>query len=124
MQFCRLPCDDPFQQAIDRKIPPPRNTPPPDPFAPIFTKSSGSLSERSTLKTPYDFLLQQNMSPTSDQSYPILFDNPFQPAVGLHMPTSGGDLLNPPYAINNAAGALSNATAPVSFYIHSVYTRH
>ena len=128
MQFCRLPCDDPFQQAIDLKMPPPRNTPPPDPFAPIFTKSRG---KRSTLNTPYGSLLQQDMSPTPDQS---LFDNPLQPAVDLHMPTgnaltsytdtTGEDLLNPPYTINNVAGALSSATASVSSYIYSVYNRH
>ncbi len=60
-------------------------------------------------------------------------DNPFQAAVKVLMPpsnttcpetvtvftnSSGGlskrDLLNPPYAINNAAGALSSRTLSVS----------
>ncbi|KAH9483447.1 putative alpha/beta-glucosidase agdC [Psilocybe cubensis] len=69
--FCNLPCDDPYQQAIQMNIPPPRANPPPDPNTPIFVNSSGqALSRRDDV-----------------------------------------DLLNPPYAINNAAGALSSKTA-------------
>ena len=138
MQFCRLPCDDPFQQAIDQKMPPPRNTPPPDPSAPIFTKSSSNSNKRSFLNPPYISLLQQDMSM---QFCPLSFDNLFQPVVDLHMPTcnivppdtapvftdssrsmSKVDLLNPPYAINNAAGALSSLTAFVSSYNNPVCT--
>jgi len=138
MQFCRLPCDDPFQQAIDQKMPPPRNTPPPDPSAPIFTESSGNLNKRSLLNTQYSSLLQ---SLTSMQFCPLSFDNLFEPVVDLHMPTydivppdaapiftnssrtlSNIDLLNPPYAINNVAGPLSSLTAFVSSYNNSVYT--
>ncbi len=134
MQFCRLPCDNPFQQAIDLKMPPPRSTLPPDPSTPIFTKSTTSLNKRSFLNPTYGSLLQQDMSLTSMQFCPLSFDNPFQ----QHMPTciivlpdtvpiftnssrssSDRDLLNPPYAINNAAGALSSTTAFVSSYNNS-----
>ncbi|KIM49885.1 glycoside hydrolase family 31 protein [Hebeloma cylindrosporum] len=66
--FCNLPCDDPFQQAIDQSMPPPRANPPPDPNTPIFGNSTSELTKRE-------------------------------------------DYLNPPYAINNAAGALSSKTA-------------
>ncbi|PPQ91932.1 hypothetical protein CVT25_000975 [Psilocybe cyanescens] len=38
--FCNLPCDDPYQQAIQMNIPPPRTNPPPDPNTPIFVNSS------------------------------------------------------------------------------------
>ncbi|KAF9443144.1 glycoside hydrolase family 31 protein [Macrolepiota fuliginosa MF-IS2] len=67
--FCNLPCDDPFQQAIEQFLPPPRSNPPPDPNAPIF----GNVS---------------------------------QPHIGRR-----DDVLEPPYAINNAAGPLSSKTA-------------
>ncbi|PPQ75953.1 hypothetical protein CVT24_000131 [Panaeolus cyanescens] len=70
--FCNLPCDDPFQQAIDQQMPPPRRRDPPAADVPIFTAESGRLTRRR-------------------------------------------DILNPPYAINNAAptGALSSKTAAV-----------
>ncbi|KAF9043930.1 alpha-glucosidase [Panaeolus papilionaceus] len=72
--FCDLPCDDPFQQAIDQQMPPPRRRPPPASDVPIFTAESGQLARRAER-----------------------------------------DILNPPYAINNAAptGALSSKTAAV-----------
>ncbi|KAF8061837.1 alpha-glucosidase [Lyophyllum atratum] len=66
--FCNLPCTDPFQQAKDQGLPPPRTGSPPDPNAPIFVDSSNVKVKRD-------------------------------------------DILNPPYAINNAAGALSSKTA-------------
>ncbi|KAJ7184493.1 alpha-glucosidase, partial [Mycena filopes] len=34
--FCDLPCDNPFQQAIQQALPPPRSTSPPPPDTPIF----------------------------------------------------------------------------------------
>ncbi|KAI0806670.1 alpha-glucosidase [Fomes fomentarius] len=34
--FCIFPCADPFQQARDQNLPPPRPAPPPDPNAPIL----------------------------------------------------------------------------------------
>ncbi|PPQ68234.1 hypothetical protein CVT24_005042 [Panaeolus cyanescens] len=72
--FCNLPCDDPFQQAIDQQMPPQRTLSPPAPDVPIFTTQSGQLNRR-----------------------------------------ADRDILNPPYAINNAApsGALSSKTAAV-----------
>ncbi|KAG6915918.1 hypothetical protein DXG01_009248 [Tephrocybe rancida] len=65
--FCNLPCTDPFQQAIQQQLPPPRHDPVPDPNTPIFVNS--------TQKTKRD------------------------------------NILSPPYAIKNAAGALSSKTA-------------
>jgi hypothetical protein len=80
-QFCNLPCDDPFQQAIDQSMPPPRTNPPPDPNTPIFGDSASQLIKRE-------------------------------------------DYLNPQYAINNAAGALSSKTAFVrkTFIIFNLQT--
>ncbi|KAJ4475469.1 glycoside hydrolase family 31 protein [Lentinula aciculospora] len=66
--FCVLPCTDPFQQAQEMALPPPRTAPAPDPNTPIFGNSSLSLIKRD-------------------------------------------DLLNPPYAIQNAAGNLSALTS-------------
>ncbi|KAJ3503381.1 hypothetical protein NLJ89_g8460 [Agrocybe chaxingu] len=75
--FCNLPCDNPFEQAIEQNMPPPRTTLPPDPNAPIFVNATSSSS--SELK-------------------------------------KREDLLNPPYAINNAAGPISSRTAFVRAY--------
>lgn len=68
LQFCDLPCEDPFQQAILQSMPPPRANPPPDPNTPIFGDFTSQLAKRE-------------------------------------------DYLDPPYAINNAGGALSSKTA-------------
>ncbi|KAI0806671.1 alpha-glucosidase [Fomes fomentarius] len=38
--FCDYPCDDPFEQAKQQNLPPPRSNPPPDPNAPIFGQQS------------------------------------------------------------------------------------
>ncbi|KAJ7042059.1 alpha-glucosidase [Mycena alexandri] len=37
--FCNLPCDDPFQQAVEQALPPPRSTSPPPPDTPIFVNT-------------------------------------------------------------------------------------
>ncbi|KAJ6469014.1 alpha-glucosidase [Mycena vitilis] len=37
--FCDLPCDNPFQQAVQQALPPPRSTAPPPPDAPIFVNT-------------------------------------------------------------------------------------
>ncbi|KAG5654020.1 hypothetical protein H0H81_008330 [Sphagnurus paluster] len=66
--FCELPCTNPFEQAVQQKLPPPRSSPPPKPDTPIFVQSSPGKTKRD-------------------------------------------DILNPPYAINNAAGPLSGKTA-------------
>lgn len=76
--FCTYPCTDPFQQAAEQDLPPPRTTIPPDPNAPIFVNSTDSNVVLSLQKRQSD---------------------------------SGEDVLNPPYAIDNAAGALSNRTS-------------
>ncbi|KAF9047043.1 glycoside hydrolase family 31 protein [Hymenopellis radicata] len=43
--FCNLPCEDPFQQAIQQALPPNRTTAPPDHDSPIFVNST-SVSRR------------------------------------------------------------------------------
>ncbi|KAJ3553318.1 hypothetical protein NM688_g3681 [Phlebia brevispora] len=40
--FCNYPCTDPFEQAREQDLPPARDTPPPDPNAPIFGEASPS----------------------------------------------------------------------------------
>ncbi|KIK51755.1 glycoside hydrolase family 31 protein [Collybiopsis luxurians FD-317 M1] len=69
--FCDLPCTNPFQQAQQMALPPPRTAPVPDPNTPIFGESPSSLRKRD----------------------------------------DGINLLNPPYAIENAAGDLSSKTS-------------
>ncbi|KAK0441270.1 glycoside hydrolase family 31 protein [Armillaria borealis] len=68
--FCNLPCEDPYDQAREQALPPPRTSLPPNHNAPIF---GGSASKRELTKRD--------------------------------------DILNPLYAINNAAGELSSETA-------------
>ncbi|CCM04538.1 uncharacterized protein FIBRA_06719 [Fibroporia radiculosa] len=80
VQFCDVPCNDPFQQAADQDLPPPRTTIPPDPNAPIFVNSSSA-------------------------------ENSFTLALHKRQLDSNENVLNPPYAIHNAAGALSNLTS-------------
>ncbi|KAF9528421.1 alpha-glucosidase [Crepidotus variabilis] len=49
---CNYPCDNPFQQAKDQGLPPPRKSPAPDPNAPIFTNTN--LTKRDDyLNPPY-----------------------------------------------------------------------
>ncbi|KAG6818327.1 hypothetical protein H0H93_005954, partial [Arthromyces matolae] len=54
--FCVYPCTDPFQQAIDQQLPPPRTSAPPDPDTPIFINSSKNLNivKRDILSPPYN----------------------------------------------------------------------
>lgn len=68
--FCNLPCDDPFQQAIDQQMPPKRTTAPPPHDAPIFTNTSANLVSRFTcrddfLNPPYAI---NNAAPTGQLS--------------------------------------------------------
>ena len=76
-QFCIYPCDDPFAQAAAQGFPPPRDSPPPNPNATIFSNAGLAHAKRAA---PSD---------------------------------AGEDLLNPPYAIDNAQGVLSSRTAYV-----------
>ncbi|KAI0344944.1 alpha-glucosidase [Trametopsis cervina] len=82
--FCVDPCDDPFQQAIEQDLPPARITAPPNQYTDPFNTSL------STFQTPAKRAV---ITPAFDHS--------------------GEDLLHPPYAINNqaGAGALSDRTA-------------
>ncbi|KAJ7063684.1 glycoside hydrolase family 31 protein [Mycena amicta] len=52
--FCDLPCDNPFQQAINQGLPPPRSSAPPDPNTPIFVNSTavGRRNKRDNLLVP------------------------------------------------------------------------
>ncbi|KAJ7700869.1 alpha-glucosidase [Mycena rosella] len=54
LQFCDLPCDNPFQQAVNQALPPPRSTLPPDPNVPIFVNSTPvrRRSKRDSLLVP------------------------------------------------------------------------
>ncbi|KAF8870107.1 family 31 glycoside hydrolase [Gymnopilus junonius] len=58
--FCVLPCDDPFQQAIEQNMPPARTSAPPDPNTPTFTNSSSASPQLNTrddqdlLTPPYE----------------------------------------------------------------------
>ena len=134
MQFCRSPSDDPFQQAKERNVPPPRRTLPPHPSTPIFTDSSGSSRKGFQMIGRAVEWVEKKMSrqPSSLLSY-----NPIQAAVNVPMSPSnsthpetvtsvtnstGGlndrDLLNPPYGINNAAGSLSSRTLAVSSLLY------
>ncbi|KAJ3553233.1 hypothetical protein NP233_g12693 [Leucocoprinus birnbaumii] len=91
--FCNLPCHDPFQQAIEQNLPPPKSHPAPDPNAPIF----------------------QNISTTVLESRDVISEAVFaaQPAADIppEVLRRPDDILSPPYAINNAAGPLSAKTA-------------
>ncbi|KIJ92581.1 glycoside hydrolase family 31 protein [Laccaria amethystina LaAM-08-1] len=69
--FCSLPCDDTFQQAIQQNLPPPRANPPPAHDTPFF----------------------------GDQK------------ITAQNQRRDEDILNPPYAIDNAAGPLSSKTS-------------
>ncbi|KAF8888302.1 glycoside hydrolase family 31 protein [Infundibulicybe gibba] len=48
--FCNLPCDDPFQQAIEQALPPPRSSAPPNAQAPIFVNT---MTKRDINNPPY-----------------------------------------------------------------------
>ncbi|KAJ7778724.1 alpha-glucosidase [Mycena maculata] len=52
--FCDLPCDDPFEQAVQQDLPPARTTLPPDPNTPIFVNSTPvrRQSKRDSLLVP------------------------------------------------------------------------
>ncbi|KAF7353798.1 Glycoside hydrolase family 31 protein [Mycena venus] len=54
--FCDLPCDNPFEQAVQQALPPPRSTAPPPPDAPIFVDTPPvrrrSLGKRDDLLNP------------------------------------------------------------------------
>ena len=92
-QFCNLPCNDPFQQAIEQNLPPARSNPPPDPNTPIFQNSTN------------------NRIQIQDDNHTA-----FHGRTGANNLQSRYDILDPPYMINNAAGPLSSRTAFVSSF--------
>ncbi|KDQ34176.1 glycoside hydrolase family 31 protein [Pleurotus ostreatus PC15] len=87
--FCNLPCTDIFDQAVQQALPPPRSSPPPDPNTPIF----GGADVDNNTKRGETAIYRQHIGLNRRQS------------------EDDRDVLNPPYAINNAAGALSSKTA-------------
>ena len=113
-------------------MPPPRSTLPPHPSTPIFTDPRGSSTKGlPTIKRAVNWI-EKKMSVMSGQPSSLSSDT-LQAAVNVPLPpnnttspnaidvsknSSGSprneDLLNPPYAINNAAGALSSRTLSVS----------
>ena len=46
--FCNYPCTDPFEQAREQDLPPPRTSAPPDPDAPIFGQAPPSKRKRAS----------------------------------------------------------------------------
>ncbi|KAF4604392.1 hypothetical protein EYR40_001570 [Pleurotus pulmonarius] len=91
--FCNLPCTDIFDQAIQQALPPPRSSPPPDPDTPIFGGLDvGGNSDNSTKRGETAIYGRRS-------------------SLNQREPEEDRDVLNPPYAINNAAGALSSKTA-------------
>ena len=50
--FCNYPCTDPFAQAKQQNLPPPRTSPPPDPNAPIFGEAPPSKQKRASTPAP------------------------------------------------------------------------
>ncbi|KAK7553719.1 putative alpha-glucosidase [Phyllosticta citricarpa] len=85
--FCTYPCQDPYEFAR-------RNRSPPDP--PAVRESAG----RPIPGFPADF------QPQSRKQIRMLMERDRGPQTGYRF----RDLLNPPYRINNVAGALSNLT--------------
>ena len=119
-KFCNLPCDDPFQQAIEQHMPPARDSSPPEPNTPNFLANSSTHdAKRDLSNSPFDIHIASCSLYNDDLS-------PQATALPLHTTTRRGvvplmaesskqqELLNPPYAVNNAAGALSSRTAFVS----------
>ncbi|KAI0027385.1 alpha-glucosidase [Vararia minispora EC-137] len=79
--FCDYPCTDPFGQAVLQGLPPARPAPPPSPDVPLF----GNPTNSTTVS-----LHKRDL------------------AVPSH---EGESLLEPPYAIDNAAGLIPSRTA-------------
>lgn len=80
--FCSYPCADPYAEAVSQQMPPDRITSPPPSDAPLPIESPNSTSL---------FQLLRRQLNGSGSNY--------------------SDILTPPYAINNAAGNLSDRTA-------------
>ncbi|KAH6907030.1 alpha-glucosidase [Coprinopsis sp. MPI-PUGE-AT-0042] len=101
--FCDYPCSDPFAEAEKQGLPPPRNRDPPAPDVPIFTAESGDVNPEDSappalVEAPN---AQNGLDEMSGKETPIV----------RRQTTDGMGLLEPPYAIDNAAGALSSRTA-------------
>lgn len=93
--FCPYPCDDPEAYAAANGFPPKRSTPAPDPNAPIFS----GAAKREALPDPAVLdaaAILQSVTPVLEAR---------APAANASL-----DYQNPPYKINNAAGALSAST--------------
>jgi len=102
-------------------MPPARDSSPPDPNTPIFLANSSSYdAKRDLSNSPFDIhvascsLYNDDLSPQADA--PPLPATTRRGIVPLMAESDNQrELLNPPYAVNNAAGALSSRTAFVSF---------
>ncbi|KZW01941.1 glycoside hydrolase family 31 protein [Exidia glandulosa HHB12029] len=92
--FCPYPCD-PEATAASGGFPPNRTTPPPDPNAPIFTDV-----KRSAMPLPESVYTDVEIVEREDVSIDAR-----APAINASL-----NYLEPPYAIANAAGALSAST--------------
>jgi hypothetical protein len=56
-QFCVYPCDDPFAQAVENNVPPPRTAPAPNPDTPIFANERAEHAKRGAPNHSGDDLL-------------------------------------------------------------------
>lgn len=100
--FCPYPCD-PDATAASGGFPPGRSTPPPDPNAPIFADV-----KRSALPLP-----EAAYTDVEIIEREIVALDARAPPINASL-----NYLEPPYAINNAAGALS-ASAVYTNAVHS-----
>ncbi|KAF7294555.1 Glycoside hydrolase family 31 protein [Mycena indigotica] len=73
--FCDLPCDNPFEQAVQQNLPPPRSSPPPDPNTPIFVNATavGRINKRDNLLNPLYSI--NNAAPGGNLSSKTAFTN-------------------------------------------------
>jgi alpha-glucosidase len=83
--FCNYPCSDPWAEAVRQGLPPNRTSSPPNPSAPLPISSTVAKIWNSNSND------WSKRAPSDANNY--------------------SDILFPPYAINNAAGNLSERTA-------------
>lgn len=121
-QFCVYPCTDPYEQAIEQHYPPTRTSAPPDPSASIFVPTSSSTAQATSsavdaepssgTRLESELVLRGGEKPTETRRDT---DDRLHPRLRVEKrDLTDQQLLNPPYAIANAAGQLSNRTAYVS----------
>jgi alpha-glucosidase len=99
--FCDFPCEDPWQQAADRGLPPdpsPVRTPPRS-IPGLPSKGNSQAAEMKPGVPVSEGTAQNYQRSTSEQSF-----------VRQNINHDGDDLLFPPYHINNHVGELGQQT--------------